>query len=77
AVEAVIEVNLWAEKKTNGLIKGVVPATAVSSETMLILAYAVYFIAASTVKFDPSMTEDSNFHLIDGSRVKVPFMRKY
>ncbi|GKD31027.1 serine protease inhibitor family protein, partial [Tanacetum coccineum] len=46
AVEAVIEVNSWAEKKTNGLIKDVVPATAVRSETRLILANAVYFKAA-------------------------------
>ncbi|GKA44181.1 serine protease inhibitor family protein, partial [Tanacetum coccineum] len=42
-VEAVIEVNSWAEKQTNGLIKGVLPADAVSSEIRLILANAVHF----------------------------------
>ncbi|GKB94716.1 serine protease inhibitor family protein, partial [Tanacetum coccineum] len=40
-VEAVIEVNSWAEKQTNGLIKGVHPSDAVSSETRLILANEV------------------------------------
>ncbi|PWA57017.1 serine protease inhibitor (SERPIN) family protein [Artemisia annua] len=77
ADEAVVEVNSWAEKQTNGLIKGVLPADAVSIETRLILANAVYFKGTWKEKFDPSMTQDSDFHLIDGSKVKVPFMRSY
>ncbi|PWA92883.1 serine protease inhibitor (SERPIN) family protein [Artemisia annua] len=41
---------------------------------MLILANAVYFKGAWKLKFDPSMTEDSDFHLLDGKKVNVPFM---
>ncbi|GJV12226.1 serine protease inhibitor family protein [Tanacetum coccineum] len=74
-VEAVIEVNSWAEKQTNGLIKGVLPADAVSSETRLILANAVHFKGTWKKSFDPSVTTHSDFHLNDGSKVKVPFMR--
>lgn len=75
--EAVIEVNSWAEKQTNGLIKGVLPADAGSHETRLILANAMYFKGTWKEQFDPSMTTDSDFHLIDGTKVKVPFMRSY
>ncbi|PWA36996.1 serine protease inhibitor (SERPIN) family protein [Artemisia annua] len=77
AIEAVIEVNTWAEKQTTGLIKDILPAEAVTGVTRLILANAVYFKGTWKEKFDPSMTKDSDFHLIDGSKVKVPFMRSY
>nr|XP_043640079.1 serpin-ZX-like [Erigeron canadensis] len=74
AVEVASEVNVWAEKKTNGLIKEILPAGAVDSSTKLIFANAVYFKGAWSEKFDPSKTKDSDFHLLDGSKVQVPFM---
>ncbi|KAL9263886.1 Serpin-ZX-like protein [Drosera capensis] len=74
AVEATSEVNSWAEKETNGLIKEVLPVGSVDHTTRLILANAVYFKGAWDEKFDASKTKDYDFHILDGSTVKVPFM---
>ncbi|GJR58056.1 serine protease inhibitor family protein [Tanacetum coccineum] len=75
AVEVKQEVNSWAEKQTSGLIKEIVPLNpVVDGLTRLILANAVYFKGAWKAKFEPSMTKDSDFHLPNGGKVKVPFM---
>ncbi|MED6218258.1 hypothetical protein PIB30_025181 [Stylosanthes scabra] len=68
------EVNSWAENETNGLIKEVLPAGSVNDLTRLIFANAIYFKGAWTQKFDAQMTKDYDFHLLNGSSVKVPFM---
>ncbi|KAL3617815.1 hypothetical protein CASFOL_038136 [Castilleja foliolosa] len=68
------EVNTWAEKKTSGLIKDLLPPSSVDSSTLLILANAVYFKGAWKEKFNPSRTRDHDFFLLDGSSVQVPFM---
>lgn len=74
AVEVATEVNSWAEKQTNGLIKEILPNGSVNNSTRLVFANAVYFKGAWSEKFDPSMTKDSDFHLLDGNKVQVPFM---
>ncbi|RWR77298.1 Serpin family [Cinnamomum micranthum f. kanehirae] len=74
AVEVANEVNSWAEKETNGLIKELLPSGSVDGSTRLILANALYFKGAWNDKFDASKTRDSNFYLTDGSSVQVPFM---
>ncbi|KAF7137345.1 hypothetical protein RHSIM_Rhsim07G0233400 [Rhododendron simsii] len=74
AVEVSNEVNQWAEKETNGLIKEVLPSGSVDASTRLIFANALYFKGAWTAKFDASKTKDQEFHLLNGSSVQVPFM---
>ncbi|XP_058222737.1 serpin-ZX-like isoform X1 [Rhododendron vialii] len=74
AVEVTNEVNQWAEKETNGLIKEVLPSGSVDASTRLIFANALYFKGAWTAKFDASKTKDQEFHLLNGSSVQVPFM---
>ncbi|KAK7283319.1 hypothetical protein RIF29_12755 [Crotalaria pallida] len=74
AVEVTNEVNSWAEKETNGLIKEILPLGSVDSSTRLIFANALYFKGAWNEKFDASITKDSDFHLLNGNSVKVPFM---
>jgi serpin B len=68
------EVNLWAEKETNGLIKEVISPGAVNSLTRLIFANALYCKGVWSKKFDASKTKDYDFHLLNGSSIKVPFM---
>ncbi|XVE69992.1 hypothetical protein DITRI_Ditri10aG0036000 [Diplodiscus trichospermus] len=77
AVQVAGEVNLWAEKETNGLIKQVLPPGSIHSLTRLIFANALYFKGAWNEAFDSSKTKDHDFHLINGSSVKVPFMTSY
>ncbi|KAE9458520.1 hypothetical protein C3L33_09565, partial [Rhododendron williamsianum] len=74
AVEVTNEVNQWAEKETNGLIKEVLPSGSVDDSTRLIFANALYFKGAWIEKFDASETKDQEFHLLNGSSVQVPFM---
>ncbi|CAL1396168.1 unnamed protein product [Linum trigynum] len=74
AVEATAEVNKWAEKHTNGLIKEVLPPGAIECTARLVLSSALYFKGGWKQKFDASATRDHDFHLLNGSSVRVPFM---
>lgn len=74
AVEVTKEVNAWADKETNGLIKEVLPSGSIDATTRLILTNAVYFKGAWNEKFDASETKDHEFFLLNGSSVKAPFM---
>ncbi|XP_040998457.1 serpin-ZX isoform X1 [Juglans microcarpa x Juglans regia] len=74
AAKATGEVNSWAEKETNGLIKEVLPPGSVDGTSRLIFANALYFKGAWGEKFDASATKDYDFHLPNGSSVQVPFM---
>ncbi|KAJ0750424.1 putative Serpin family protein [Helianthus annuus] len=77
AVEVADEVNSWAKKETNGLIKEVITAQEVTDDTMLILANAIYFKGTWSQQFETSLTEEGDFHLLNGNKVKVPFMTNY
>ncbi|CAL8995844.1 unnamed protein product [Prunus brigantina] len=74
AAEVASGVNSWAEKETSGLIKEILPPGSVDSSTRLIFANALYFKGAWNEKFDASTTKEHDFHLLDGSTVKAPFM---
>ncbi|PNX56007.1 serpin-ZX-like protein, partial [Trifolium pratense] len=74
AIEVTKEVNLWAHKKTNGLIKELVPPQSVDSLTRLIFANALHFKGSWDEPFPDWCTENYDFHLLNGSSVKVPFM---
>ncbi|KAH9624634.1 hypothetical protein KSS87_000789 [Heliosperma pusillum] len=74
ANEVVSEVNAWAEKHTSGLIKDLLPSGSVDETTRLIFANALYFKGEWNQKFDPSKTKEDDFHLLDGTSVKVPYM---
>jgi serpin B len=71
------EVNLWAIKETNGLIEEILPPRSVDNLTRLIFTNALYFKGAWNEKFYDSMTKYYDFHLLNGSSIKVPFMRSY
>ncbi|KAK9080261.1 hypothetical protein SSX86_001937 [Deinandra increscens subsp. villosa] len=74
AVKVVKKVNLWADKQTNGLIKRVLRTNAINNDTRLIFANAIYFKGVWSHKFKKSWTRESDFHLPDGRKVRVPFM---
>ncbi|XP_076902614.1 serpin-ZX-like [Bidens hawaiensis] len=74
AAEVVNQVNLWVEKQTNDLIKQVLPKSAINNLTRLMFANVVYFKGAWNQKFAKSLTKEYEFHLLDGNKVRVPFM---
>ncbi|CAL9095850.1 unnamed protein product [Musa textilis] len=74
AVEVTNEVNSWVENITAGLIKELLPSGSVDNNTRLVLGNALYFKGSWNEKFDSSQTNDSEFHLLNGTSVQVPFM---
>ncbi|KAL6181116.1 hypothetical protein ACLB2K_047772 [Fragaria x ananassa] len=72
--EVGMEVNSWAEMETNGRIKDILARGSVDSQTRLILANALYFKGDWEANFDASRTKERDFHFLNGSSVKTPFM---
>ncbi|KAJ3697388.1 hypothetical protein LUZ61_001093 [Rhynchospora tenuis] len=71
---AVRRVNSWVENVTKGLIKDLLPPSSVNQSTVLALCNAIHFKGTWAQKFDQSRTIKDDFHLLDGTSVKVPFM---
>lgn len=68
------EVNIWVAETTNRLIEELLPRGSIDISTVLLLVNAIYFKGEWNDKFDPSKTQDGEFHLFNGSTVSVPFM---
>ena len=71
-----ITINDWAAEETEGRIEDLIPPGVIDTLTRLVLANAIYFSAAWALPFEPEMTEDGPFYLLDGSEVKVPMMHQ-
>ncbi|KAK7283502.1 hypothetical protein RIF29_13062 [Crotalaria pallida] len=74
ADEVIKEVNSWAKKETAGVINDVLPPGSLDSLTKLVFANALYFKAAWAERFGKHLTEDFDFHLLNNTSVKVPFL---
>ncbi|KAF3579044.1 hypothetical protein DY000_02035319 [Brassica cretica] len=72
ADEVVEEVNAWVENQTRGLITDLLSFA--PPETDLIFANALFFHGRWDEEFNPSLTKDSDFHRLDGTKLRVPFM---
>ncbi len=69
------EINTWVEEATEGRIVDLIPEGVIDDMTRLVLVNAIWFKANWADQFDPEMTSDGPFELLDGSRVEVPMMR--
>jgi len=67
-------INRWAEKETHNRIKDLVPPTAVSPLTRMVLANAIYFKAHWAEAFKKENTSPAAFTLLDGRKIKVQTM---
>jgi serpin B len=74
--QARITINDWASDETEGRIQDLIPPGILNSLTRLVLTNAIYFNAAWAEPFEPKLTRDGPFYLIDGSEVTVPMMRQ-
>ncbi|OIT39669.1 serpin-zx [Nicotiana attenuata] len=72
--EVVNQVNQWVEKETAGLVKEILPVDAVDHLTRLVFVNSLYFKGVWGDNFNASMTKDSEFYLLNGTSVQVPFM---
>lgn len=67
-------INLWTKEITNGKIPDLLGPGTVTEATRLVLANAIYFRSAWLELFDRESTEESDFHLEDGTSVEIPLM---
>nr|CAB3461774.1 unnamed protein product [Digitaria exilis] len=72
--KAVETINSWVSKVTKDLITSILPPGSVNSDTSLVITNAIYFKGRWSMPFDTKDTETRQFHLLDGSTVRVPFM---
>jgi len=77
AEEARQKINLWVSDQTANKIKDLLPQGSVNTLTRLVLTNAIYFNAAWAAKFDKDSTQDGQFHLLNGSTITVPMMKKF
>ena len=66
-------INTWVDKSTNGKIKEIVPDP-IPPEMVMYLINAIYFKGTWTYKFDPGLTLDDYFTLVDGTRTSCKMM---
>jgi serpin B len=67
-------INAWVSDETEERIPELLPERAVSAETALVLANAVYFKAAWLHPFAEAATADRPFRLLSNDEVSVPMM---
>ncbi|XP_043645606.1 serine protease inhibitor 42Dd isoform X6 [Drosophila teissieri] len=73
-VQAAATINNWVEQRTNHLIKDLVSAEVLSSNSRLVLVNAIHFKGTWQHQFSKHLTRPETFHL-DGERtVQVPMM---
>lgn len=68
-------INAWVRDETRKRIEELLPKGAISSDTALVLANAIYFDGAWRYEFDRSATVDGPFTRLDGSQVTTPMMK--
>ena len=72
--EAAAIINQWVENQTNGLIKDLITADAISPLTALILTNAIYFKGIWKTQFDPVNTTNRTFEISAGTSVETSTM---
>jgi serpin B len=70
---AVADLNAWVAQETHGHITTLFSPGAITHQTALILANAVYFKAQWEQPFSNS-TVDAQFHLLNGATTSIPFV---
>jgi serine protease inhibitor len=71
-----LQINAWADEKTHGRIKDLLPEGAVSEATRLVLLNAISFKGDWAVPFDAEATREAAFHGGGGLKQAVAMMHK-
>jgi serpin B len=73
--EAAAEVNALVAETTRGRIRDLVsPDSLNRGDAKIVLANAMYFKATWAERFDPTDTVHQDFHRLDGTDVRAPFL---
>lgn len=71
-----LAINGWVEDNTNDRIKDLIPPGVLNPDTVLVLANAIFFKAAWSQEFNPDLTADADFTLLNGSTVTAELMQQ-
>ena len=74
ASDAAPTINAWIKTQTRDKIERVIQPSDLNALTSLILINAIYFKGLWRDPFDPTLTHDQPFHLLDGTTQPRPFM---
>jgi serpin B len=67
-------INQWVSNQTKERIKDLIPDGAITPDTRLVLANAIYFNAKWVYPFSHEGTHDGTFNTLDGAQITVPLM---
>jgi len=67
-------INTWIEDVTEDRIQDLIPPSAITADTRLVLVNAIYFLASWALPFDDELTTDAPFTVPGGGTVTVPMM---
>ena len=70
------EINGWVAEHTEDNIENIVPEGAITQDSRLVLANAIYFYGGWLDTFHAKNTTPGDFTLLDGSITSVPFMHQ-
>ena len=73
--EAARIINEWVENQTNNLIKDLVPASAITDLTKLILTNAIYFKGIWQIQFEEINTTERDFTISSSESIQVDTMK--
>jgi serpin B len=68
------EINAWVSDETEERIQDLIPVDAITADTRLVLANAIYFLADWVFPFEAAKTSAGGFYTLDGREVSVPMM---
>ena len=67
-------INDWVADETEDRIEDLIPENGITSQTVLVLTNAIYFMASWEQEFDPDDTQEAPFTALDGTETTVPMM---
>ncbi len=73
---AAARVNRWAEQNTNGRIRNLLPASAITPETRLVLTNTIWFLADWERQFRREGTHERDFFADGGAPVRARLMHQ-
>jgi serpin B len=67
-------INQWVSAQTGGNIPDLVPSGAITPDTRMVLANALYFKGRWRERFEKERTQPARFRLLSGQEIQVPMM---
>lgn len=68
-------INTWVADQTNDKIIDLLPPGSIDQSTAMVLTNAIYFLANWKISFDPELTKNDYFFLLDKTTTEIPSMR--